>query len=91
MLNDGWIAVGRGRSAEAMVRFKETIRLAGDDPSLEWLGHAGLAHLARLDGDSAGAARSFEAALTVIERTQSGLGHVDYKLSYLTRLIRFYT
>ena len=46
VLNDGWIATERGRREEAAARFNEAIELAGDDPSLQWLGYAGLAHLA---------------------------------------------
>jgi CHAT domain-containing protein len=40
--------------------------------------------------DAAFAARHFEAALNVIERTRSDLLKTDYKLSYLTQLISFY-
>jgi CHAT domain-containing protein len=55
-----------------------------------WDAHAGLATVARHQGQTSLAARHFEAALGTIERTRSGLLKTDYKISYLTALITFY-
>ncbi len=89
-LNDAQIALGRGQLADASRLFKDTLRTAKDDPSLEWLAHAGLADIARSRKDRATTVREFEATLRTIERTRADLLKTDYKLSYLTPLIHFY-
>jgi CHAT domain-containing protein/tetratricopeptide (TPR) repeat protein len=89
-LNDAQIALGRGQLVDASRFFSETLRAAGDDPSLQWLAHAGLADIARSRKDRATTVREFEATLRTIERTRADLLKTDYKLSYLTPLIHFY-
>ena len=89
-LNDAQIAFGRGQLGDASRLFKDTLRTAAGDPSLQWLAHAGLADIARSTNDGPTTAREFEATLDTIERTRADLLKTDYKLSYLTPLIRFY-
>jgi len=89
-LNDAQIALGRGQLADASRLFNDTLRTAKDDPSLQWLAHAGLADIARSRKDRATTVREFEATLRTIERTRADLLKTDYKLSYLTPLIHFY-
>ena len=89
-LNDAQIALGRGQLADASRLFNDTLRAANDDPSLQWLAHAGLADIARSRKDRASTVREFEATLRTIERTRADLLKTDYKLSYLTPLIHFY-
>jgi CHAT domain-containing protein/Tfp pilus assembly protein PilF len=86
----GGIAEGRGRLDEAQRRYEEVLRDPAANQSLLWGAHAGLAGVARKRGQPALAAREFEAALDIIERTRSDLLKTDYKLSYLTQLISFY-
>jgi tetratricopeptide (TPR) repeat protein len=89
-LNDAQIALGRGQLADAGRLFNLTLHATSDDPSLQWLAHAGLADVARTRKDGATTAQEFEATLRTIERTRADLLKTDYKLSYLTPLIRFY-
>ncbi len=89
-LNDAHIAAGRGKAGEAAMLFRRALALGRDDPSTQWAAHAGLARLAVAADDRKTAAREFQAALDVIERTRAELLQTDYKLSYLTRLITFY-
>jgi CHAT domain-containing protein len=89
-LNDAHIATGRGEAREANTLFSHALALGRDDPSTQWIAHAGLARLAVAAHDQRTAAREFQAALDVIERTRAELLQTDYKLSYLTRLITFY-
>jgi CHAT domain-containing protein/tetratricopeptide (TPR) repeat protein len=84
------IAAGRGRADEARTTFERVLAEAGQELSVRWDANAGLARLdlaaKRLDA----AAAHFGAALHVIERTRSDLLATDYKVSFLSRLIRFY-
>ena len=62
-LNDAQIALGRGQLGDASRLFNDTLRAAADDPSLQWLAHAGLADVARSRKDGATTVREFEATL----------------------------
>jgi CHAT domain-containing protein len=88
--NAAEIAAGRGHHAEAERLFRETLTLARDRPSLEWTAYEGLGSLARATDRPKDAERHFEAALGVIERTRSELLKTEYRLSFLTRLLKFY-
>ncbi len=59
-------------------------------PALTWEVHAELGNLTASEGDLNGASRHYRAALDVIEHTRSELLDTSYRLSFLTRLIRFY-
>jgi CHAT domain-containing protein/Tfp pilus assembly protein PilF len=84
------IALGRGRWDEAARLFRETLGLARERPSLRWSVHEGLGRLAIAARRPAEAERHFQATLDTIEQTQSDLLQTDYRLSFLTRLLRFY-
>ena len=60
------------------------------EPYVRWKAHDGLAGLALAAGQPQQAASHFEAALDTIEKTRSDLLKADYRLSFLTQLIRFY-
>ncbi len=84
------IASARGRRSEAEKLFQQVLANAASEPSMRWVAHEGLAHLAVEAKDARSAASHFEAALDTIEKTRSALLKTDYRLSFLTRLIHFY-
>jgi CHAT domain-containing protein/tetratricopeptide (TPR) repeat protein len=89
-LNAAQIAQGRGRHDEAVRLFDEVLADPSADATSRWSAHSGLASVALARGQPDQAARHFEAALEIIQKTRSDLLKTDYKLSFLTRLIRFY-
>lgn len=84
------IAAGRGQTATARGLYAEVLKDTTTPPALTWEAHAQLGNLSAGAGDLAGASRHYRAALDVIEHTRSELLTTDYRLSFLTRLIRFY-
>jgi tetratricopeptide (TPR) repeat protein len=89
-LNAAQIAQGRGRLDEAARLFDDALAGAADDPIIRWAAHAGLARVGLAEAQPDRAARHFDAALETIEKTRSDLLKTEYKLTFLTRLIRFY-
>jgi CHAT domain-containing protein/Flp pilus assembly protein TadD len=89
-LYSGRIAAARGKTDEARRLFEQVLTSSEGQPRLKWAAHEGLADLASDSGDKAAARRHFEAALQAIERTRADLLKTDYKLSFLSELIRFY-
>jgi CHAT domain-containing protein/tetratricopeptide (TPR) repeat protein len=88
-LIDAVIAAGRGDARNAERLFKD-ILAADAPPDVVWESQAGLARLALASGRHDQANEYFQAALGTIEHTRSGLLKSDYRLSFLSRLIRFY-
>jgi CHAT domain-containing protein/Tfp pilus assembly protein PilF len=86
----GHIAAGRRRFQDAKRLFDDALAHEDRQPRVRWAAHEGLAGVAIASGDRRAAAAHFEAALETIERTRSDLLKTDYKLSFLTELIRFY-
>ena len=84
------IAVLRGQLDVASRLYEGALANSGEDPSVRWSAHDGLAQVAMAARHPADAMRHFEAALVTVEKTRSDLMRTDYKLSYLTRLIAFY-
>jgi CHAT domain-containing protein/tetratricopeptide (TPR) repeat protein len=89
-LTGAQIAQGRGQRDSAIRLFEAALADGVSDPAVRWSAHAGLAAIAIGRSRPDEAARHFEAALDTIERTRSELLKTDYKLTFLTRLIRFY-
>lgn len=89
-LYSGRIAAARGSSDEASRLFEQALASSEGQPRLTWAAHEGQARVASKAGDKASARRHFEAALQAIERTRADLLKTDYKLSFLSELIRFY-
>src|SRR5262249_26275981 len=58
--------------------------------SVVWQAEEGLGNLARVARGPADAAKHFEAAVSIIERTRSGFGFTDLKLPFLSGIIRLY-
>ncbi|MCU1237244.1 MAG: Tetratricopeptide 2 repeat protein [Candidatus Solibacter sp.] len=89
-LNSARIASGRGEVAEAVRLYSEILADPRDDPSVIWEAHEGLGDIAVRQHQPAEAARQFETALNVVEKTRSELLRTEFKLPFLTRLMRFY-
>jgi len=90
LLNSALIAKGRERFDEANELFTRVLSAPGVPPSVLWDTHFNLANVAISQKQPDRVAAEFEAALSVIETTRAGLVRTDYKVAYLTRLIRFY-
>jgi CHAT domain-containing protein len=84
------IAAGRGQMDAAARLANEALRDPNAHPSVRWAAYDVLAGVALRSGDNRLARSHFEAALETIEKTRSDLLKTDYKLSFLTQLIRFY-
>ena len=70
--------------------YEEVLADTTTPPALAWEAHAELGDLSVSAGDLNAASRHYRNALDVIEHTRSELLNTDYRLSFLTRLIRFY-
>jgi CHAT domain-containing protein len=88
-LHEARIAAGRGRRDEALRLFNDALA-ASSEPRVRWGANDGLAELAVGARQPQRAARYFQAALDTIEKTRSDLLSTDYKLPFLTQLIRSY-
>ena len=89
-LNGADIAAGRGQFNTATGLFEEALKRSDGTPSVGWYSHAGIARVAVATRQNDRAARHFEAALDIIEKTRSSLLKTEFKLSFLTQLIEFY-
>lgn len=89
-LNAALIALGRGRAPDAKRLYEEALRASAAEPAAQWEAHAGLAKTALAAGDARAAAGHFDDALRTIQRARSDLLKAEYRLTFLTRVIRFY-
>ncbi len=89
-LNAARISNGRKQFAEGDRLYREAIATSRDDPAVLWEAHSELGRSAMLNGKPGDALREFEAAVRIAERTRSELLRTEYKLPFLTRLIRLY-
>ncbi len=90
ILNAGKIAVGRGELAEAVKLYREALDASAADPAARWEAHTGLAKSALASGDTRRAAQHFDAALGTIQQARSGLHKAEHRVTFLSRVIRFY-
>ncbi len=90
IFNRARIAAGRGQTDAAIAAFAEAIEGASKDPYARWMAQAGLAQVYRQNGRMPEAIRHFEEALGIIERTRAELISREYRLTFLSRLIRFH-
>ncbi len=88
-LTDAAIAAGRKRYGEGERLYQEAIA-AAPGPGQLWEAHAGLAGLYVESGNQAKAAPHFETAIWIIEKTRADLFESEHKITFLSRLIRFY-
>ena len=84
------IAAGRGQSDEARKLYESLLLDSETPPALAWEVHAEMGDLSASARDLSSASRHYRSALDVIEHTRSELLDTNYRLSFLTRLIRFY-
>jgi tetratricopeptide (TPR) repeat protein len=89
-LNQALIAARRAQHQQAAAQYAEAIRLGQDDPPILWQAYSGLALENAALGDRSTANRNFEQALNVIEQNRSEQLVTDYKITFLSQLIRFY-
>jgi len=78
---------------EAAERLFGQARLAAErlhDPVALWQCHAGMASVYRGKGRISDTAQEYRAAIGIIEDERSKLTHDEFKLSFLSHLIRFY-
>ena len=90
VLNSARIAAGRGDDAAAMRLYHQASEEGKSDPTVVWEAYEGLGALAVRRHQPAEAARHFEAAVSMVERTRSDFSRTEFKLPFLTRLIRLY-
>jgi CHAT domain-containing protein len=90
VLNAARIAAGRGEDSDAGRLFAQALAEGKDDPSVIWEAREGLGALAARQHDLVGAAREFESAVAVLEKTRADLLRTEFKLPFLNRRIRLY-
>jgi CHAT domain-containing protein/Flp pilus assembly protein TadD len=83
VINAAEIAAGRGRPEEAVRLFREALTKPSEDPTVELDAHAGLARIEKTEAE-------FRAAIASIDHRGSALLKDEYRLSWLSSLIRFY-
>ena len=89
-VNAGEIAAGRKQFPRAEELFLAVLNSVSEDPSPPLDAQEGLAKLYIETGESQKADAQFRSAIAGIESRQAGLTKEDYKLSYLSSLVRFY-
>jgi CHAT domain-containing protein len=89
-VNSARIAVGRKQYRLAEELFRRVADSLVEDPTPELEARHGLADLYIETGAPQKAETEFRSAIATIESRQAGLTKEDYKLSYLSSLVRFY-
>lgn len=89
-LNLAHIAAARKQYAESEKLFQSVVNSRSEDPSPALDARGGLADLYVQTGDVRKAEAQFRSAITTLETSQGGIAKEDYKLSYLSSMIRFY-
>jgi len=90
VLNSARIAAGRGDDATAANLYNQAMEEGKSDPGMAWQAQEGLGALAVRRHQPVEAAGHFEAAVSVVEKTRSDFSRTEFKLPFLTRLIRLY-
>lgn len=90
LLNQAAIEVGRGRLSEGELLYQRVLDEASGNPALQWEAHAGLGDLYLSRNSTDQAYRHFELAIQLIDRARSDLMRQDFRITFLSRLIRFY-
>jgi len=89
-LNQAAIEAGQGRFQEAELLYEKVVEQASENPALQWEAHAGLGELYLGRDSMSDADRHFERAIQLIDHTRSDLMRQDFRITFLSRLIRFY-
>ncbi len=88
--NEALIAAGTGNHEGAIHSLRKILSDPSVPVSLRWFTHAGLARSLAATGDIQGADGEFRRALALIEDTRSDLEREEFKITFLSSLIRFY-
>ena len=89
-LTQAAIAERRGQHDQAIAIYQETLKIGNDAPSVLWQARAGLAGVYAAQGDFANADQNYAKALAVIASNRADQLKTDYKITFLSNLIRFY-
>ena len=89
-LNAAQIESGKGNLERSAALFEQVLAAARNDPAVQWEAHSGLAEVAAKRQRGEEAAREYEAAVAVLEKTRSDVLRTEFKLPYLTRRIDLY-
>jgi CHAT domain-containing protein len=89
-LNAARIAAGRGDLPAAGALYQQVLKDAAKNPGTLWEAHAALGQLYRGTGEKKKAYEHFDAAIRTIEASTAELSLADYRITFLSRLIRFY-
>ncbi len=89
-LNTAEIAVARKQFTNAEKLLLAILDSSSEDPTPALQAQEDLAKLYIETGEPSKAEAQFQSAITAVERRQAGLTKEDYKISYLSSLVRFY-
>jgi CHAT domain-containing protein/predicted negative regulator of RcsB-dependent stress response len=89
-LNEAAIAEYRGQHEQAKRVYQKVINVGTKFPSVLWEAYAGLAAVCAESADLKCANQSYESALRVIDTSRSDQLRSEYKITFLSDLIRFY-
>jgi CHAT domain-containing protein/predicted negative regulator of RcsB-dependent stress response len=89
-LNKAAIAERRKQYSKAVGAYRQAIDISKDVPSVRWEAYAGLAKIYGETSDFNDANRSYENALQVIAGNRADQLRSEYKITFLSDLIRFY-
>jgi CHAT domain-containing protein/tetratricopeptide (TPR) repeat protein len=84
------IAAGKGELDRAVPLYKQVLATNNADPDVLCDAHKGLGMIAWRRRDLAGAAREFEAAIDLVEKTRSEMQRTEFKLPFLSGGIKLY-
>jgi CHAT domain-containing protein/lipopolysaccharide biosynthesis regulator YciM len=84
------IAERRGHHDQAITIYEKALNIGNGMPSIQWQAYAGLAGVYSAQGNFANANDGYLKALTVIASNRADQLKSDYKITFLSNLIRFY-
>lgn len=90
-LNAANIARARRDFADAARKYEQAMKDGSTESSVVWECQEGLGAIALAEGRLPEAASHLEAAVSKVERVRSSLDSAEFKLPFLTRLIRLYS
>ena len=90
ILTKAKIAEHRGQLNQAIAEYQEALRVGVGVPSILWQAHAGLADVSSAKGDIQSADENYTQTLKVISSNRADQLTADYKLTFLSNLMRFY-
>ncbi len=89
-ITEAAIAEHRGYHEQAITVYQQALTIGKDVPSILWQAYAGLAAVYSAKGDFSNADKNYATALTVISSNRADQLKTDYKITFLSNLIRFY-